>query len=214
MSNTSTAVQETAPQAPVKEPKKKRTTPVVKTTMNLYMKEKSELSPSRWLPAVLVIVILAALFGKFAVADRFARLRAAESALIQRQTQLEQLQQSYADYDEVAEQYGQYTYRGFDRTIADRQEILDLLERDIIPYSQTRSVSVTGNVFSTTVTGLTLDQVSTMMAKLEANPLVESVTVSTAGYEDDRTDTQPGVEVFQPYATITIVFTNAEGGAE
>lgn len=212
MSNTPTAVQDTAPKAPVKAPRKK-TTPA-KTSMNLYIKEKSALSPSRWLPAVLIIVILAALFGKFAVADRFARLREAESALAARQNELAQLQQTYADYDEVEEQYSQYTYRGFDRTIADRQEILDLLERDIIPYSQTRSVSVTGNVFSTTVTGLTLDQVSTMMAKLEADPLVDTVTVSTAGYEDEQTDGQPDTEAVQPYATITIVFINAEGGAE
>lgn len=184
----------------------------VKTTLNLLMKEKSEFSPGKVIPAVLVIIVLAALFGKFAVADRYTRLLEAENELAEKQDWLDGLEMSYADYDEVKDQYGHYTYKGFDNTIADRQEILDLLESDIFPHSETQSVSVTGNVFSTTLTGLTLDEVSTMMARLEANPLVESVTVSTAGYnEDGSIGEEAGI---RPYATMTIVFTNNKGGEE
>lgn len=188
----------------------KQTVPT-KTVMNLVMKEKSAVRLSRVIPAVLVILVVAVLFGKFAVADRFARLRDAEDELAARKAWLQQLELYYADYDEVKEQYNEYTYKGFDRTIADRQEILDLLESDIIPYSETQSVSVTGNVFSTTLTGLTLDQVSTMISRLEANPLVERVTVSTAGYNEEQT-ADPETPYSRPYATMTIVFTNAEGG--
>lgn len=186
----------------------KQTAPT-QTTMNLMIKEKSPLRLSVVIPAVLVIVVLAFLFGKFAVADRFTHLREAEDELAARQDWLNALELSCADYDEVKEQYNQYTYKGFDRSIADRQDILDLLETDILPYSESRSVSVSGNIFSTTLTGLTLDEVSSMIARLEANPLVKRVTVSTAGYNDDRTDE---VEGFRPYATMTIEFTNAEGG--
>lgn len=178
-----------------------------KTTLNLVIKEKSALAPSRWVPLAVVIILLAVLFGKFCVADRFAKLGAAQRALSAKEAQLAELENSYADFDEVKARYNQYTYRGFDRTIADRQDILDLLEREVFPHSETRSVSVNGNVFSTTLTGLTLDEVSSMMAKLEDNPLVQGVTVFTAGYNE----VDPGVE---PYATMTIVFKNAEGGAE
>ena len=178
-----------------------------KTTLNLMIKEKHELALSRWLPWVLIIVILAALFGKFAVADRFSRLAEAENALDARNAELDALVQSTADFDQVKEIYNQYTYRDFDRSIADRQDILDLLEREVFPHSQSQAVTVNGNVFSTTLTGITLDEVSGMMARLEADPLVESVAVSTAGYDDPANATQP-------YATMTIVFTNAEGGAE
>ena len=181
-----------------------------KTTLNLVMKEKSALRLSRVIPAVLIIAVLALVIGKFAVADRCARLRAAEHELANRQATLRVLQASYADYDQVKEQYNRYTCEGFDNTIADRQEILDLLESDIIPYSETQSVSVTGNVFSTTLTGLTLNEVSTMIARLEANPLVDRVTVSTAGYNDDRSAAGGEAANLRPYATVTIVFKNAE----
>ena len=178
-----------------------------KTTLNLMIKEKGELAPSRWLPWVLLIVVAAALFGKFAVADRFARLQAAENALAARYDELDALTAATADFAEVKDIYNQYTYRDFDRSIADRQEILDLLEREVFPHSQSQSVTVNGNVFSTTLTGVTLDEVSLMMTRLEADPLVEGVTVSTAGYDDPTTNTQP-------YATMTIVFTNAEQGGD
>lgn len=191
----------------------KQTMPA-KTTLNLVMKEKSELALSRVLPPVLIILVLAVLFGKFAVADRFARLRGAENDLREKQTELTEMELFCADFDEVKEQYNQYTYKGFDRSIADRQEILNLLESDIIPYSRTQSVSVTGNVFSTTLTGLTLNQVSSMVERLEADPLVEGVTVSTAGYDDDRSGSGSIVSGIQPYATMTIVFTNADGGEQ
>lgn len=217
-----------------REKRSKQTMPT-KTTLNLVMREKSELALSRVVPAAIIIVVLAVLFGKFAVADRYARLHKAENDLATSQVRLEELELSYADYDKVKEQYNQYTYRGFDRTIADRQEILDLLEHDIIPYSETQAVSVTGNVFSTTLTGLTLDQVSSMIARLESNPLVDGVTVSTTGYDNNSESSDSDIDSgVRPYATITIVFksayddsaegaetegidsndTNAEGGAQ
>ncbi len=174
-----------------------------KTTLNLVIREKSELAPSRWIPAAILIILAAALFSKFAVVDRFARLQEMENKLADKQGQLWALEDSYADFDEVKAQYNQYTYKGFDRSIADRQAILDLLEQEIIPYCETQAISISGNNFSTTLTGLTLDQVSSMMARLEANPLVEGVTVATAGYDDADPSTQP-------YATMSIVFTNPE----
>ena len=67
-------------QAPKSARRRKAQVMPSKTTLNLMMKEKSELALSRWLPWVIVIAILAALFGKFAVADRFARLHDAETA--------------------------------------------------------------------------------------------------------------------------------------
>ena len=184
-----------------------------KTTLNLVIRERTGPSPKKWVPLVVLVLVLAALFGKFAVADRFARLAAARRELIGKQTELAALEASYQDFDEVKARYNQYTYRGYDKTIADRQEILDLLEREVFPHSETRSISVNGNVFSTTLTGLTLDEVSSMMARLEANPLIEGVTVFTAGYNETGTQAEvPGIE---PYATMTIVFKNAdavEGG--
>ena len=183
-----------------------------KTTLNLVIRERTGPSPKKWAPLLALILLAAALFGKFAVADRFAALTAARKALLDKQSELAALEASYQDFDEVKARYNQYTYKGFDTSLVDRQDILDLLEREVFPHSDTRLVSVNGNVFSTTLTGLTLDEVSSMMARLEADPLIEGVTVFTAGYNETGSAEVPGVE---PYATMTLVFKNAdavEGG--
>ena len=50
----------------------KRTHPT-KQTLNLMIHEKRSVEPSKWIPGVAAVLIVAALFGKFAAADRFAR---------------------------------------------------------------------------------------------------------------------------------------------
>lgn len=49
--------------------------------MNLAMKEKSQFAPGKLIPLLLLLVILAALFSKFAVADRLAKVDRAQAEL-------------------------------------------------------------------------------------------------------------------------------------
>ena len=62
--------------------KKKQAAYPSKVTMNLAMKEKSQFSPVKLIPLLLILVVLATLFGKFAVADRLSAVRRAEAALL------------------------------------------------------------------------------------------------------------------------------------
>ena len=180
-----------------------------KTTLNLVIKEKSEFRLGRLLPAVLVVIVVAAVFAKFAVLDRYAVLDEAEQQLRREQEYLDQLMASYADYDEVQAEYNRYTYEGFDRTIPDRQDVLKLLERYVFPVSGMQQMAISGRFVSTTLTGMTLEGVSRLVAKLEADPLVDSVTVSTTGYT--------GREDSVPIASMVIALSDAttlEGGAD
>ena len=155
-----------------------------KRTLNLVIKEKGEFRLERVLPAVLLVLILAALFGKFAVLDRYAVLAEAESVLVQEQKQLEALRASYADFDEVQAEYNRYTYADFDRTIADRQDILMLLEKYVFPVSGMTQLSVSENLVTMTLTGMTFEEISTLTDRLEKDPLVDHVFVSNANYTD------------------------------
>ncbi len=163
-----------------------------KTTLNLAIKEKRELDLSRVIPGVLAVMVAAGLFGKFAVADRFAKADAAEAAVADRRQYLAEVEEGYADYDEVQATYNRYTYTGFDRTIADRLDVMALLEREVFPIGTVRTLSIAGKSVSLTVSGLTLDQLSDLMARLKTDPLVANVSISTATYSGYASDENYG----------------------
>ena len=178
-----------------------------KTTLNLVIKEKKALRFSRVFPLLLLVLILAAAFAKFAVIDRYAALAEAESQLAREQADLEQLRASFADFEEVQAEYNRYSYEGFDRSIPDRQDVLDLLEKHVFPVSGMRQLAISGRSLSMTLTGMSLEEVSTLIAKLEAEPLVESVMVSTTGY-DSGDGAIPMASMVVAFADVTTL----EGG--
>lgn len=182
-------------------PKMKKKAMPVKTTLNLVIKEKKSLPLAKTIPAVLIVLALAVVFGKFAVADRYEKLNAAEKELSNARSQLNALRASYTDYDEVQAEYNRYTYNGFDRTIVNRLDVMALIEREIFPVSGVRSLSITGKTVSMTLTGMTLEEISRLIDRLEKDPLTEFVVVSTAGYGGGENDV--------PTASMTLTLADA-----
>ncbi len=183
-------------------------TPPTKRTLNLMIREKPSVDPAKWIPGAVVILIIAALIGKFAVADRYAALGRAESELEDRKRQLQETREAYADYDQVKDQYNRFTYTGFDRTIADRLDVLDILEREVFPVCEVQSIAISGRAVNLSVTDLSLSEASALKDSIETDPLVESFFVSTANHE---------FEDLNGSATITIQLVDAstvEGGAQ
>lgn len=184
----------------------KRTRPT-KKTLNLMIREKTTIDPAKWIPGVVIVLIVAALIGKFAVADRYAKLSKAESALAARKQTLEDTRAAYADFSEVQEQYNRYTYTGFDRSIADRLDVLDLLEKYVYPVCEVQSVAISGKGVNLSVTDLSLSEASALKESLEKEPLVDSFFVTTASHD---------VQELNGDATITIQLVDAstvEGGS-
>ena len=197
-----------------KQTREKKGKPPVKITLNLYVKEKKPLRLSRLIPGVLAVLLLAALFGKFAVLDRYAAVAAAQEKLAAEQAELDAIRETYADYDKVLAEYRKYNYTGFDRTIADRLDILAILENKVFPMGDVERMSVTGKTLSMTITGLSLRQVSGLLKRLEAEPLVNQVTVSTAGYSETPQDETAAAV---PVANMTVELADAdspEGGED
>ena len=58
-----------------------------KVTLNLAMREKSQFAPAKLVPLLLILIVLAGLFGKFAVADRLAKVDRAQAELLCRRFQ-------------------------------------------------------------------------------------------------------------------------------
>ncbi len=187
--------------------KKSKKSAPVKRTLNLMVRENTNPKPSRWIPGVLVVLILAALFGKFAVMDRFDRLNEAEAELAGLKAQVDSMRQATADYDQVRDDYNKYNFNGYDRTIVDRLDVLELLKREVYPVCRVGSLSIAGKTVSMTLSGLTLDQVSELIASLKADPLVDKVNVSTTGLSAES-------ETGTANMTLTLVDATTLGGEE
>jgi hypothetical protein len=183
-----------------------------KRTLNLVIKEKNLSSPSRSIPLLAAILVAAALFSKFAVADRLAMVNAAQRRVDQAQTALQQLRASYADYDQVSAEFHRYSYGAFtpeEMELVERLQVLNLLEDYVMSAAQVKTLALSGNTLSLTLAGLSLERASTLVASLKSSPIVADVAVYTVGYgADSRVGTQTSL------LTMTITLARpVQGGA-
>lgn len=156
-----------------------------KHSVNLLVREKTLASPSRLIPILLAIFCGAGVFAKFCVISRLNRVNAAEAELRQLAGDLDGIKASYSDYSEVLAEYNRYTYRDFDLTVPDCLDVLELLERDVFSECTVESLSLNGRTLYLTVSGVTLEQTSCILASLEADVLVDDVIMSTATNSDN-----------------------------
>ena len=179
-----------------------------KKTLNLCMKEKSLISPMLFVPILVIILVLAAVIGYFGVYKRFEAVNEAQAKLDATEARLQQVLDSMSDptYDELKKEYNRYYYEDYDTSIADKLDVLELLERRIFPVSSMRSLSISGKTISTSLTGLTLEQVSELIKNLNAEPLVESVAVTMTGYT--------GGEGSEPTVNMTVTLADASKGGK
>ena len=135
------------------------------------------------LPAVLLILLLAALFSKFLVYDRLMEVEAARREVAQLQNQLDAGYEELSDYAELAELYAHYTFSGMtteERERIDRVEVLSLIGRLILPQAGVQDLTITGNQMTLNMSGNTLQEINLLVQKLEADPLVDFCGVTTA----------------------------------
>lgn len=150
-----------------------------KQTLNLAVRERDiTKSPALALGVILLILAVAALIS-WAVGSRLAQVTAAQKEVDAIEENIRQMAAAYADFDEVKAQYNRYTYKDYDRSIADRLDVMALMERQVFPVCQVRSFSVAGRQMSLVLEGLTLDSTSALISSLNAEPMVGSVSVST-----------------------------------
>lgn len=178
-----------------------------KTTLNLVVKVKTLAHPTRLIPILLLIFVGAALFAQFAVIRRLNQVKQAEAELEEMRNLLTMTQNAYADYDEVEEEYNKYTYDNFDRSLFNRLDILDLIERRLFPVCTVQSLSISHNtttsndVLSMTVTGPTLEETYALVSGLLTEPMVQDVDI--ASYVDNSENA--GAD--QPKSTVTMTIT-------
>ena len=166
-----------------KVPKTKKTPALPsKKTMN-FVHHESSFNPKKVLPLAIVVVLVAGLFAKFGIMDQLDKKTAAYNDLAQRQEQLAVVNAKLAGYDELAKQYGRYSYGWMDESevnMVSRMDVLALVEKKISPASVIENIAVNNNVLTLNIHGITLEQASAMVKSLEESEMVTSATVYNA----------------------------------
>lgn len=157
-----------------------------KKTMN-FVHHQSSFNPKKVLPVVLLVVLVVAIFVKVGIMDQLDKKTAAYSELSQKQEQLAAINTKLAGYDELAQQYGRYSYGWMNDSevnMVSRMDVLALVEEKITPAAFVDNMAVNNNVLTLNIHGITLEQASAMVKSLEESGLVKSATVYNAVAED------------------------------
>lgn len=168
-----------------------------KKTMNLAFHESS-VNPKKLIPLILVLVIAIALFTKFGILDQLDKKLAAIDEVSQKQQNLAVVNAQLTNYDEVAYQYGRYSYGWMSETessLLGRMDILEILETIVCENAVLEDFAVNNNIMNANISGLSLDETSGLVKLLEADPRVSDVFVYTAKSEDAELNAQVAMTI-------------------
>lgn len=215
----------------------------VKKSINLMVIDENKISAKKAIPGILLIVLLAALFSKFLVADRLVAVSDAASEAARLQVDLNNALARVKEYGEVEETYAHYTYAGMtpaEQSLVDRTRVLELVSR-VLPVTDSsladgalslselyggilanlgdvslaeetlrnvkayrararqrlrvdapvevnaRAWSVSENLLTVEVSGVSLERLNELARRIEEFDLVDSCTLTTANKKTART---------------------------
>ena len=154
-----------------------------KRSINLAGVTEKKINLKIAIPAIILIVIAAALFSKFMVADKLAAVAKATSEVSDLRSQLDAGYAKLREYDTLDEKYAHYTYSGMteeELSRADRVEVIDMISRVVEPYARIDSWGLNSNQLTMTITAASLTEVNTVSHSLQTEELVDFSTVTTA----------------------------------
>mgnify|MGYP004652861553 CR=1 FL=1 len=184
-----------------------------KTGINLNLQEDRQRDRRTLLIGILAIAALVTVVVNFGVLQQYRRLDTAQAAYDRVHTQYVSAQEALADYDRVHTQYvsAQEALSDYDRVLleyrtysmdwmtaagsedipaaVDRQAALDLLEQEMLSHGSLTALQITQNTMNVDMSGMTLDQISAMFARLRLSPIVDSVSLSVASTEEGKAAT-------------------------
>lgn len=157
-----------------------------KKTMN-FVHHQSSFDLKKVLPVLVIILAIGIVFAKVGFMDPLSEKTAAYNELAQKQEQLAAINSKLTGYDELAKEYGRYSYGWMDETevnMVSRMDVLHLVEEEISNKAFIDNLAVNNNVLTLNIHGITLEQASAMVKSLEERGLVESAAVYNAVAEE------------------------------
>lgn len=182
----------------------------VKRTINLATVGEKNVNLAAAIPAIILVAVLASLFSKYAITDRFREVAEMQREVSRIQRQIDEVNATIDSMGTLAERYAHYTYTGLTReelTATDRIQIMDLVERLIMPSLVGSSWSVSGNQMVLNLKGSSLEDINQLIQRFLEEPLVDYCTISTARQTPQDRAADAGEPVV---ASVTIVFKDGD----
>lgn len=176
-----------------------------KKVMNFVYDEQAKTDRHAIVIFVFFLLFLA-LFTKLFVIDPLNKVNQLESSYRQMADQVKQYQDSLGDYDTVKAAYDDKAgsfLTDEEKQDLNRTQILDMIQEDIAPYVGVTSIKIPGAQVSVFTSDTTLDTVSGMIARLQADARNGYVTVTTTSGSDqsDNDLVQADIEITYGSAT-------------
>ena len=178
-----------------------------KRSINLAMSDEKPMNFKIGIPALILILVAAFAFGKFAVADRLLEVSRAEAEVSALQSELNAAYDKLNSFGELTDIYAHYTYSGMtddEVSRADRASAIEMIRRLILPRGQVTSWTLSGNTLTVNMTVDDLRTVNRTVQDIESDEHVNFCSVNTAS-TTDKTRTNEAVN-----ARITIYLNPAE----
>ena len=185
-----------------------------KQMVNLAVYDKSVKGSRHMAPVLFLYLLFIVVFIRFFLLEPVKEMAESEAALSQKQEELLRCQEYNSDYYQVEERYRQYfgTYlTPEERALINRVQVLRLLEETVERCGVIETITIQGNTCQLVVAQTPLSGISELTEALEASPLIQHVTVSTAvarQYEEQNDISQTVT------ADMTIILTGGDLIAE
>ena len=183
----------------------------VKRSINLITAGEKGLNRKTIAAIIVLAVVVALAFGKFAVADRFIAAAEAEERVQNLQAQVEQGHAVIDSFGKIAEQYAHYTYAGMteeELSLTDRMKIMELVDRRLLSQVRVNTWSINGNQLQAVISGSTLQRINEIVQELRSEDMVEYCSVTTAATGTEGSVVRSTDIVI---AQITVYFNGSEG---
>ena len=103
----------------------------VKRSINMVLVDEDKINIWKAIPGILLILVLAALFSKYLVADRLLAMSQASARTTQLQKHLDEAMEAVESFGEVEDTYAHYTLAGMtseELSLVDRTQVLELVK--------------------------------------------------------------------------------------
>lgn len=160
-----------------------------KKTLNLVMQDITPNYYRNVLVGAIIGAVLIAVFAKFAIFDR---LNAANEIAVEAnlaRANYEQLVEDNKIYTEVRVEYEKYFTTVTEVPYADTLDVINLIQTNLMRSAAVKSATLTDNKLSVLLTGIDLEQASTIIKGLYDHELVESAKASSFTSEREETVT-------------------------
>ncbi len=178
----------------------------VKKSINMAVVGQKKTKISTAILAVILIIVAAAAIAKFLVMDRLAEVDREEQKVRDLRTQLSEANAKLDSFGELKEKYAHYTFADMNSEElqrVERSDVVDLIERVVLPEAELNSWDVKQNVLTLNVTLDTLQDTNMLAQLLNEDDMVEFATVKNAVTNEIKKDEPPvivGAEGEEPAA--------------